>query len=1076
MKKIFTLICLCILWVHATAQNRTITGRVTDAQGNGILASVSAKGTATGVTTSSDGAFRLALPANAATLVVSAVGYTTAEVAIDDRTIITVQLQTDTRGMSEVVVVAYGTARKGALTNSVSQIGAKELENRPVTNVLSALSGVAPGITTNTTNGQPGSSPAVRIRGFGSVNGSNAPLYVVDGVPYDYDISNINVDDIENVSVLKDAASASLYGSRAANGVIQITTKKGKKDRTQIQASIAQGFVSRAIPEYDRVDAYQYYPLLWEGYRNSLVYPVSGAAIAIDSANKIATGLMPRNAAGLQVYNGRTLSDISQLLAYNPFNVARTEIVGVNGQLNPAARLLYSDDLDWLKDIQRKGSRSDYTVGVSGGAAKADYYFSLGYTNEKGFVLNSDYKRYSGRLNVNTQPLTWLRTGLNVAGIVTIANQGASDDNGLGGNGLVNPFYISRIIGPIYPVYAHNQTTGEYLLDADGKRIYDLGSLAALGLPNRPTITGRHAIYETILNENTLKRNVFSGRVFTEMSFLKYFKFTTNFSADISNSLRSQYENKIVGDGAPSGRARRNFTDNITMTLNQLLNYNQAFGAHSVEVLAGHENYDATYRALTNTRTGQVIEGITELSNFTTTTALSSAKDLYRIESYLSRVNYGYKNKYFLSGSFRRDGSSRFAPGERWGNFWSVGAGWKMEQESFLRNITWINSLKLRSSYGLVGNDGLLDANNLNIYYAYQSFYNLGNNNNSEPGAAQSTTAGNPQLSWEVNKQFDAALEFGLFKNRLNGTFEYFDRQSSNLLFRVPPPLSSGSLSVPQNIGTMYNRGIEISLSGDVIRGRDVTWNLTTNWTTFKNKITKLPAAEIPSSASTTQKWEVGHSRYDFWLRDWYGVDPTDGAGLYVAKSYNAATSRLSSKGDSVTTDQNNAKLHYAGSAIPDFYGSVISAVRYKGFTFSFQINYQVGGKVYDDTYAQLMHSGSYGVALHTDILKRWQKPGDVTDVPRLDNGRNAAFSALSDRWLVDASHINIQNTTLSYNFSNNLLTKAHIGSARIYVSGENLYMFTKRKGLNPVQNFTGVTSNVYLPSRVITAGINLTL
>jgi TonB-linked SusC/RagA family outer membrane protein len=1078
MRKIVAFIT-CMLCLTGIFAQRNISGKVTDENGSPVAnASVTIRETGAGVSTNTDGSFTIPIDDRAKTLVFTFVDRATEEISISGRSSINVTMKAADKTMQEVVMVAYGTARKSALTNSVSQFGARELENRPVTNVLSAITGIAPGITTNTTNGQPGSSPAVRIRGFGSVNGSNSPLYVVDGVPFDYDISNINVDDIETVSVLKDAAAASLYGARAANGVIQITTKKGKKDRPLVQVNAAQGFMARGIQEYDRVDAYQYYPLMWEAYRNSLVYPLTAAtaAIQIDSANKIATGLMPRNSAGLQVYNGKTYSDISQLLGYNPFNVPRTDIVGVNGRLNPNARLLYPDDLDWLKDIQRNGTRSDYTVAVSGGSNKTDHYFSLGYVNEKGFVLNSDYRRYSGRMNINTQATNWLKTGLNLAGIITSANQGASDNNGDGGTALVNPFYTSRVIGPIYPVYAHDLTTGAYILDASGNRIYDLGSMGNLGLPNRPALTGRHAIYETRLNENILKRNVFSGRTYAEISFSKNLKFTTNLSADVSNSLRSRYENKIVGDGAPSGRGARNTTDNLTITFNQLLNYNKTFGSHNIELLAGHENYDATYRTVTTQRIGQVIEGITELSNYTTTTNLTSAKDKYKIESYLSRLNYGFDNKYFLSASFRRDGSSRFAPANRWGNFWSVGAGWKIDQEGFMQNVSWLNLLKIRSSYGLVGNDDLLDDLGLSIYYGYQSFYDLANNNNAEPGAAQSTVAGNPDLSWEVNKQFDLAVEFGILKSRITGNIEFFDRRSTNLLFRVPPPVSSGSLSLPQNIGTMYNRGVEISLTGDVVRKRDYSWTLTTNWTTFRNKVTKLPAKEIPSTASATQKWEVGHSRYEFWLRDFYGVDPTNGAALYRAKAWVPATTKVIGKGDTVTTDHNNALLHYAGRSIPDFFGSLISSFNFKGFGLSFQFNYQVGGKVYDDTYAALMHTGNYGYAQHKDILKRWQKPGDIADIPRLDAGRNAIFNALSDRWLIDASYLTLQNITFSYNLPASVAAKAHLQSVRFYVTGENVYMFTKRQGLNPIQNFTGVTSNVYVPSRNITAGINMTL
>ncbi|TDH24080.1 TonB-dependent receptor [Segetibacter sp. 3557_3] len=1074
MRRVCTLILMiALLWSNAFAQNRVITGIVSDDKGNPLEnASVVPKGRPSGSNTDQQGKFSLAIPGTVKTLVITSVGFTMQEVSVTAENNYTVVLRSSTQSLDEVVVVAYGTARKGAVTGSIAQLSAKDLEQRPLTNVVNALAGAAPGIQLTSGSGQPGEAATVRIRGFGSVNASNNPLYVVDGVPYDYNIGNLNSDDIETISVLKDASASSLYGARAANGVIQITTKKGKKDRTRLQVSIAQGSVMRGIEEYDRVNAFQYYPLMWEGYRNSLVYPATGA-LPIDSAAKIASGLYPRFTtganAGLQNYQGRAYSDISQLLGYNPFNVPRTEIVRPDGSLNSAAQLLYPDDLDWFKDIERSGSRGDYSVAVSGGTPKSDYYVSLGYTKEKGYVLNSDFERYTSRINLNTQPLNWFKTGLNLAGIVTKSNQGASDASS---TGLVNPFYSSRIMGPIYPVFAHNQTTGEYLLDAKGERIYDLGSLATLGLPNRPIAGGRHALAETRWNQNTLRRNVLSARTYGEVSFLNGFNFRTNVAADFSNSARVRFENKIVGDGAPSGRGTRTNTNNVTMTINQLLTYNKLINKHSVDVLVGHENYDATYNNLSGQRTGQILDGNNELINFTTTSSLSSYQERYKIESYLSRLNYSFDNKYIFSASYRRDGTSRFSPESRWGDFWSVGASWRLSQEDFIKRAGWINELKLRASYGVVGNDDILDADGFSIYYAYQAFYELGRNNGAEPGFLQQSLT-NPDLKWETNKTLDVAVDFAFFKNRLRGTLEYFDRRSDDLLFRVPLPVSSGIVDINRNVGAMFNKGIEVQLGGDVVRTKDFNWSLDLNWTTFTNQLTRLPQADIISG---TKKLNVGRSLYDYWLRDWYGVDPNDGAGLYRSASFVAATSRISAKGDSVTTNQNNAQYHYAGSAIPDFYGSINSSLTYKNYGLSFLLNYQVGGLVYDGTYAQLMHSGSYGTALHTDILKRWQKPSDITDVPRMDNANTAQFGATSDRFLVDASYLSIRSLSLFFNLPAAVTSKAGISNARFYVSGENLYLFTKRKGLNATQSFTGVTSNVYTPSRIITAGINLSL
>ncbi len=1059
--KVFATLLICCLFYAAKlpAQGRVITGRVVDSTDNPLSnVSIVIQGARkTGTSTRTDGTFTLTVPSSGTTLEISSIGFVSRQVRVGDQTNFDIRLatvQTAQSNLSEVVVVAYGTARKSTYTGSAVQIDSKSIEQRPLTNVIGALTGAAPGIQASSGSGQPGSGPNIRIRGFGSVNASNDPLYVVDGVPYSGNVANINPDDIQTLSVLKDASASALYGSRAANGVIMITTKRGRKGQNQLQINVNQGSVSRGLSEYDRVDAYQYYPLMWEAYRNSLVYGTSPVPIA--TASQTAT------------------NNIKNLLGYNPFNVKSNDIVRTDGTLNPSARLLYPDDLDWEKPIQRNGNRSDYSMSVNGGSDKSDYYISLGYVNEKGFAIKSDYERFNGRINLNTQPVSWFKTGLNISGNITKSNQANTGSS----TGYINPFNFSRNIGPIYPVYAHDTSSGTYLLDPTGNKIYDLGNMTSLGLPTRPSngSPGRHIVAETEYNNNLFKRNVLSGRTYGEITFLKNFKFTSNISIDISNYLGSTYDNKIVGDGAPAGRASRTSTTTTSYTFNQLLNYNKSFGSNqNLEILAGHENYDLTYNYFYATVSGQIVDGNTELGNFTTSNAVPNSRtDHHRIESYLSRINYSIGNKYFASASFRRDGSSKFAKEARWGNFWSVAAGWRLDQESFMSTIPWINMLKLRSSYGLVGNDVLLDVNGNEDYYPAQALYSLGYNNASEPGFVQANLA-NTQLLWETNKQFDIGIDFGFLQNRVSGSLEFFHRQSDNLLFNVPLPVSSGTLNINKNIGTMYNRGIELQVGVDIIRNRAFSWNINANATTFANKITKLPQPEIISG---TKKLMVGHSLYDYWLRDWYGVDPADGAALYVQNAYNASNSRVSKTGDSVTTAYTNAKLHYAGSAIPDVYGGVTNTFTFHNFDLSFQITYQLGGKVYDATYAGLMSAGGYGGAFSTDILRRWQKAGDVTDVPRMDatTATITTFGAQSDRWLVSASYLNFRTINLGYNLPADVISRIKVQRARFYLSGENLTLNARRKGMNVTQAFTGVTSNVYVPARVLSAGLNITL
>ncbi|GAB3199120.1 TonB-dependent receptor [Pontibacter aydingkolensis] len=1033
---------------HAVAQSKTITGKVTDqASGVGLPGvSVIVKGTTVGTATSADGTYNINVPANSNTLVFRFIGYVAVERQIGNAGTINVALETDNKQLEEVVVVAYGTADKGSFTGSASQIKAEKLEQRPVTNVTNAVEGQAAGVQTTASSGQPGSGTAIRIRGIGSYSSSNDPLYVVDGVPYSGSIANLNVDDIANISILKDAASTALYGARAANGVVMVTTKKGRKDRNQINVKISQGVSSRAIPEYDRVNAQEYYPLVWEGYRNSMVNAKN--PLTMDQANQKASAEIK-----------------SKILGYNPFNVADDQIVLPDGTLNPNAQLLYGDDLDWFEPLTRSGSRGDYGVNFSGGSEKNDYFVSLGYLDEKGFVIRSDYERITGRVNINSQATNWFKTGLNISGTMTESNQASDGSN----TGYVNPFFFARNIGPIYPVYAHDPVTGAYLLDEKGNRIFDHGDGSIAGLSKRgaDASAGRHVVQETMLNDNLFKRNAVSARTYGEITFLKDFKFTTNLSVDISNYLAATYQNKVIGDGAPAGRASRTSTTTTSYNVNQLLNYSKTFDRHYVEALLGHENYDYTYNYLYGSRQEVIVDGNTELGNFTTTNSLNSLTHKYRTEGYFSRLNYTFDDRYTLSGSFRRDGSSRFFTDSRWGNFWSVGASWRLDRETFMTMPSWVDMLKLRGSYGQVGND------NIGSYYAWQALYGLGYNNALEPGFLQESLE-SPDLVWESNNSFDVGVDFNIF-NRVNGSVEYFHRVSENLLFEVPLPLSSGVLFRNQNVGTMYNKGLEIHLAGDVIKKNDFSWNVDFNWTSYKNEFTKLPPNQ-DEIINGTKKLMVGQSIYDYWLRDWYGVDPATGAALYRADAWDE-TSSFVMNGDTVTTDRNNARFHYAGTAIPDFSGGITNTFTYKNFSLSALLTYSVGGKVYDATYASLMDAATEGGALHKDALKRWQKPGDVTDVPRMDLGQATNFNAAtSDRWLTDASFLNFRSVNLTYSLPSTLAKKLYTSSARVYLTGENLALISARRGMNVNQSYSGVTSNAYAPARIITLGLNVTL
>ena len=1025
---------------QALAQEITVTGNVTSSEDGMPLPGVSVvvKGTIIGTTTDVDGNYSLTVPSSATTLVFSFIGMTPVEEEIGGRRSIDLAMHPDVLGIEEVIVTAYGTAKKGAFTGSATQINASKIENRPISNITAAIDGASPGVQVTAASGQPGSSQSIRVRGFGSYGASNSPLYVVDGVPYSGSISAINPVDIESITILKDASSTALYGNRAANGVVLITTKRGKPGKGQFTVNASYGMLTRAQPEYEMIDAFDYYPILWEAYRNGMAIPGVDDPADVTVANQTAT------------------ADIfDELGEYNPFNVPDDQIVDINGNINPNAAYKgdYEEAVDWLRALEQRGQRQNIDMNYRGGTERMDYYVSVGYLYEEGFIIESDLRRFAGRANVNFQATDWLETGFNLNAANRTSNYAQTGST----NTFVNPIRFTRGIGSIYPVWLLDRTTGEYILNDYGKRQFDIYDTRAGGASS-----GRHCIAEIRWDEDEILYSTLGAKTYTEFTFLKDFKFTLNGSIDQRFSFNTFYNNPLIGDGAPGGRTYKTYRRTNSINFNQLLTYNRQFDIHTIDAVLGHEIYAYKYNYLSGSRTQQIADDNTELINFVTITRSTSYEDNYTTEGYFGRINYNYDERYYLTGSYRRDGSSRFATQKRWGGFWSVGLSWRLDQESFIQNIDFIDLLKLRASYGELGNDAGIG------YYASQALYSLGYNNQAEPGIIQDKLAAE-SLIWESNNSFDVALEFGLV-NRVIGTIEFYHRISDNLLFDVPLPLSSGLSSKTENIGALFNQGIELGVNVDVVKAQNLVWNVGLNLSTLKNEFTRLPQDEIISGS---KKLMVGRSIYDYWLREWWGVDSDDGAALYRADDVEASSVRIKGN-DTLTTDINNAKYKYSGTAIPDIFGSLTSSLRYKGLELSFMFTYQAGGLVLDYNYQSCMSSGTYGTGYSIDILNRWQEPGDITDVPRMDDTQTSNFNATSSRWLTDASFLNLRNLVLSYDIPENLTRRLGMTRARVYFSGENLFLINARKGMNVQQNFSGTTSNVYTPNRVITVGVNV--
>ncbi|OAV44541.1 SusC/RagA family TonB-linked outer membrane protein [Lewinella sp. 4G2] len=1021
----------------ATAQ-KTVTGTVIDEEGESLIGvSILVKGTTTGTVTDLDGAYAVSVPTGAEQLIFSYTGYGTQEVAIDNRSVVNVTMASSAELLDEVIVTAYGVTSKEAFGGSADVIGAEDLEVRNVTSVVSALEGKATGVQFTSGTGGPGSSPNVFIRGIGTLNGSARPLYVVDGVQYEGDLSTINQEDIASLTVLKDASSTSLYGSRGANGVILITTKRGSRKGTRVSASVSHGLISNAIPFYDEVTPGEYYETMWEALRNSS-----------------AGGGDPQFAS----------DNIFNSLGYNPFNVPNDQIVGTDGQLNPNAEVIYQS-LDWYDQLQQDNpTRTNYALNVSSGGEDHSIFFSTSYLEEDSYVRTSEYDRFTSRVNADFDATDWLTIG----GSANVVLTNAAGPSSAGTGSIVNPFGFAKNIGSIYPVFV-NDRDGNLVRDAGGDPIFDSGEgFSEFGVGSRPINQGRHALQELLLNDERDRDNTYGFRFYSDLHLLKGLKLSLIYGRDINEGLEKEYENAIIGDAQPTGRYSETRFRRQTINFNQILNYTTSFSdVHNFEVLLGHESFDRTFSFNDVLAIDQVVEGIFEFDNFATPVSTGGATSQRTLEGYFAKLNYNYANKYYASFSARRDGSSVLLD-NRWGNFFAGSLSWRLDQEQFIQDISWINRLKLRGSYGQVGND------NLNDFFLSRALYAL-SSNAGNPGLLFSEI-GNAGLVWESTNSFDVALEFTILDNLLDGSVEYYNRETSNLLYDLPIALSNGANAFPGNVGGILNSGVEVGLQANLLRKGDLRWSVNTTLTTLHNEITDLPEPFVNGS----KRWEEGRSRYDYYILHTAGVDPENGDQLFLVfeldEDGNSVPVLEEDGTQAVTNDWQATERAYTNtSSLPDLLGSVSTNLNYKGFGLNILMNYGIGGEILDFGYSAMMHSGNYGSSLHPDILNAWRAPGDVTDVPRLENGNSPNLvRASSTRFLTSASFWAIRNVNLSYTFDRSVTDRIGLDDLRVSLTGENLFISSERNGLNPQFNLAGTPSgNTFSPSRVISVGLN---
>lgn len=998
MRKLLLFMSGLLFFTGAFAQEKTVSGKITDARDGTpmIGVTVSGKGSSAFTQSGPDGSYRISVPSSVTVLVFSYTGFENTEVSIGNKTAINVQLGGDGKNLDEVVVVAYGTQRKAEMTGSATTVKSKEIANIPRTSVDQVLQGKVAGLQSVTPNGQPGAVQQLRIRGIGSITAGAAPLWVIDGVPVNIGdfaratttsnaLAGLNGNDIEEITVLKDASATSIYGSRAANGVILVTTKKGKAGKAKVKLETEIGFTDiMNLPSAGKpLRAADWIELTREGLRNAGATPAQEESI---------------------------------LNGYG----ANTDV-----------------DIDWLGLVTRRGDQQQFNASVSGGNDKTTYYLSGGFYNTVAPVLASDFKRYSGTMNITNK----ISNRFTVATNLTMST--VKQHSPLTGGAFANPMDAVYFLRPMQNPY-----------NADGTL-----NISRTGNTNFPA--DFNPLYIAKYDINRMNNLKILGNISGELKILDNLKFSTRYGVDYFSMVEELYDNPFHGDGRTAGgRSYFVYTKVFNWVWTNQLDYRQHFngknGDFYADIKVGYESQQSKEQDIDARKEG--FPPTTELNVPTagaTPAAFNGTGTDYTFASVFSAVSLNYKNKYVATGSFRRDGSSRFGSNNRFGNFWSVGLAWNIDQERFLENLTFISGAKLRTSYGVNGNGDLAN-------YGWRPLFGYGSNYNGQPGGTFNNI-GNIDLTWELNKPFNVGIELGFFNNRLNFMVDYYTRTTSELLLNRPLSRVVGFASILQNVGAMKNAGIEITIDGTPIATKDFTWNVNFNFARNKNQITQLPGGEFADGASYRKE---GLDYQSWYARVWAGVDPTNGDPLWYTD-------------ETKTTTTNNygaaARMVY-GSATPKFFGQLNNTLTYKGFALDFQLYYNFGNLVRDG-WAQYTYDGvSVTGNKYARAMDRWQKAGDITDVPKYVYNLQNSSSSFSTRFLYKGDFIRLRNISLSYNLPRTVLTKLGLGNATFYVRGFNIFTktFDDRLTVDPENGITSV-SNLQIPiSKTVTAGLTL--
>ena len=937
---------------------------------------------------------------------------------------------------------------------------ADKIEKRQVSNVSNALAGAVAGVQILSDNGQPGESAKVRIRGVGSINAGMEPLYVVDGVPYDGDLSSINSADIETMTVLKDAASTALYGARGANGIIMITTKRGTSGKARINFDAKWGANSRAIKTYDVMTSPKnYIETAYQSIYNSQI----SLGYSPEDANIRANKILPSEASGG--------------LGYQVYTTAPGELlVGSNGKLNPNATLGYSDGQyyytpdNWADETFQNNLRQEYNLSASGGSDKGTYYFAFGYLDDQGVISGSGFKRLNGRFKGDYKLYSWLKIGANVSYVNTESRYpGDQDANATASSG--NAFYIANNMAPIYPLYVRG--ADKQILLNNGRKVYDYGDGQSTNF-SRSFMSIANPSGDLIYNKREYLSDVINANWFAEITPITGLTISARYGLNIDNTRQNEMGNAYMGQSASyGGTAYQAAIRTYGFDQQYVANYQFALkDVHHFDVTAGYDGYSYEYTLLEGSGQNLYNPESFYLGNVIDKFTIGGKKDLYSTKGFFGRVNYSYNDTYFGNVSYRRDASSRFAPENRWGNFWSASVAWMLTRESFMEDITWVNMLKFKASFGQQGNDDILYPGVLleKNYYPWLDQYKMtGANGTFADGTL--LYKGNPDITWETSTSYNIGADFGLFNNKLNGSIEYFGRKSKDMLYNRPTAGSLGYTAVPMNVGSMTNSGVEIDLNYQIMANKKFNWSVNLNATFVKNKINKLHPDLNGKLIDSDRIYEEGESMYRMYLVDYAGVDEKTGEALYWAKDDN---------GNAIKTSEYSTAENYkvaTDDMMPTVYGGLGTTFEAYGFDASIQLSYQLGGKIYDTGYRRLMHGGassSAGWNWHKDIYNAWTPENPTSNIPRL-NASDKYTNSASTRWLTSSDYLSINNITVGYTLPQQLVKKVMLDKVRVYFTADNVALISARKGLDPRQSYISATTALYTPIRTISGGISLT-